>query len=298
MAKQPFLKEAGPIFAGFQIAVTLIGSIGIGAFASWITTYWFPFTRWAWGGLFDWINLPQVSAAEKDALTTLMFFLPMAATSFLFKNSNHQSEDVAELNPSLQRAMAFGIGVIILYIMAGSVFSEAIIVLEATSESQLADLASSQYVRDYFPYISSILYSIPVILRPHVFTYQIKMIPLFGRTLYYTIVRNYYFRKYILWSKRHTKTTRKISMIIILVMVALVLFALGLPYAMNAVELGFIIIVSILLILLSLALTVLFDPDRLMKTAGVVIAIVLASILWDVGMIIVNFVETAPITSV
>jgi predicted membrane protein len=298
MAKQPFLKEAGPIFAGFQIAVTLIGSIGFGAFASWITTYWFPFTRWAWGGLFDWINFPQVSAAEKDALTTLMFFLPMAATSFLFKNSNHQSEDIGELNPSLQRAMAFGIGIIILYIMAGSVFSEAIIVLEATSESQLADLASSEYVRDYFPYIATILYSIPILLRPHVFVYQIKMIPLIGRSLYYIFIRDSFHRKYILWSKRHTKTTRTISITIIIVMMFLVLFALGLPYAMNAVDLGVIIIASILLILLSLALTVLFDPDRLMKTAGVVIAIVLASVLWDVGMIIVNFVETAPMSSV
>ena len=75
------VEEIGPLLAGFQIAVAVVGFFGIGAVAKWILENWLPFTRWVWSELFAWVHLPEISTAEKDALTTLAFFAPMAVSS-------------------------------------------------------------------------------------------------------------------------------------------------------------------------------------------------------------------------
>lgn len=61
-----------------------------------------------------------------------------------------------------------------------------------------------------------------------------------------------------------------------------------------ASELGPIRTTCVFLVLISLFATVLLNPGRLLKTAGVVVALVLASLGWDLGLWIVNAVENAP----
>lgn len=73
--------ELGPLLAGFQIAVSIVGFFGIGAVAKWILVNWLPFTRWIWSEIFEYLYFPEISSAEKDALTTLAFFAPMAISS-------------------------------------------------------------------------------------------------------------------------------------------------------------------------------------------------------------------------
>ncbi len=71
------LDEVGPVLAGFQIAVSIVGFFGIGAVAKWVIENWLPFTRWVWSEMFSFLHLPNISIEEKDSLTTLAFFAPM-----------------------------------------------------------------------------------------------------------------------------------------------------------------------------------------------------------------------------
>ncbi|WP_127566895.1 hypothetical protein [Glycocaulis alkaliphilus] len=289
MRHKNILKELGPLFAGFQIAATLLGTLGIGAFANWVVNYWFPFTRWAWGGLFDWVNLPDITAAEKDALTTLMFFLPLAITSIFFKSK--PADQISDPSPAFQRTIALGIGFVILYIMAGSVFSEAIAIIEST-ENENSFRAINKDDEFLVSIIIIILYSIPLLLRPKIFLPF--YIPVVGRRVKYILYNNAYFRRYIRWTDRHARIIRQISFVYIFCFAVGVFIITFLPYALNAVNLGIFIIVCVLAILASLLTTVRLDPTRLMKTAGVVLLIVMASILWDLWMVAVTFIETAP----
>lgn len=67
----------GPLAAGFQVATIVLSFFGLGAVASWLIRHWFPFTRWVWGQVLEYVHLPEITDAEKDALTTLVFFLPL-----------------------------------------------------------------------------------------------------------------------------------------------------------------------------------------------------------------------------
>lgn len=86
------LQEIGPILAGFQLAGTLVSLYGFGAFARWIVEAWQPFTYWAWDRLTNFLNLPILTEPEKDALTAVAFFVPMAIWSvfrkFVLKRAN------------------------------------------------------------------------------------------------------------------------------------------------------------------------------------------------------------------
>jgi hypothetical protein len=74
---QEVLTIAGPVVAGFQLAVAVIGYVGVGALASWVVSVWFPFTREMWQLLIQYMKLPfHLTNIEKDSLTTLVFFYP------------------------------------------------------------------------------------------------------------------------------------------------------------------------------------------------------------------------------
>ena len=51
-----FLKEIGPIIAGFQLATYVVSFFGIGAFATWVLERWLPFTRWVWDTIISFLT--------------------------------------------------------------------------------------------------------------------------------------------------------------------------------------------------------------------------------------------------
>lgn len=87
-----FLFWLGPVMAGFNVASHIVGFFGIGAVASWIIERWIPFTRWIWTQVIDFLNLPQIPELEKDALTTVFFFLPLGIWSLVPKARNDDDE--------------------------------------------------------------------------------------------------------------------------------------------------------------------------------------------------------------
>ena len=108
------LKEIGPILAGFQLAAILTSLYSIGAFARWVLEVWRPFTRRFWDWATSFIHI-QLSAPEKDALTAVAFFTPLAFWSWY-------QHAVKNNTRKLSRSMwwiAFALSVWFVYLVSG-----------------------------------------------------------------------------------------------------------------------------------------------------------------------------------
>jgi hypothetical protein len=81
------LKELSPILAGFKLALILISWFGLGSVASWVISYWYPFTRRVWDLVCDYLSIPVFSDLVKDSLTALVFFLPIGVSSISCRHS-------------------------------------------------------------------------------------------------------------------------------------------------------------------------------------------------------------------
>ena len=98
----------GPIFAGFQLAAAVISYVGVGAFASWVLSVWFPFTRNMWQLLIETISLPfSLTDIEKDSLTTLLFFLPVALSGFFKEDRTYMRGTKTPLFGAIGTAIVF-----------------------------------------------------------------------------------------------------------------------------------------------------------------------------------------------
>lgn len=289
--KIPYLRELGPLLAGAQVAFTFAGFMGLGALADWVVAHWFPFTRWVWSGLFDWLRLPELTAAEQDALTTLAFFLPLAISSFVFREDSEQRVDV---DVPLRRFVDIGIGFIILYIMAGSVFEEALNIIDSTDQQFSIDFGDTEINNPVFFMVVGIFYAGFAFLNPQVIFTRMK--ERLQRAEYNSKI-NPFVSAYIRFLDANSKFIRPISLLSGLLMIIFSIFVIAGPYVANAAALGILIFLCIFLILISLGVSVVFDPSRILKTAGVVIAIVLMGIIWELGMAIVHFIETVPTDS-
>lgn len=74
--------RAGAQFlAGAKLTAAVLSYLGIGQIGKWLFETFYPFTRLMWGDIFLWLNIPNVSDIEKDALTAVLFFLPLGVSS-------------------------------------------------------------------------------------------------------------------------------------------------------------------------------------------------------------------------
>lgn len=94
----------GPVAAGFNVATYILSFLGAGALARWIIDHWFPFTRWVWENLFLIIELPNVTDSEKDALTTLVFFMPLGLWALFFGHTKKSLRSDHEFSWALKLA--------------------------------------------------------------------------------------------------------------------------------------------------------------------------------------------------
>jgi len=114
------LEFLGPILAGFQAAAALVGYAGLGAFAKWVADNWFPFTRALWEKLISYLDLGiDLSAAQKDALTTAVFFLPMVIWSIFFAARQRKYT-----NPQMIRVVAQGAALVLVIILLLPAFTD------------------------------------------------------------------------------------------------------------------------------------------------------------------------------
>jgi len=86
----------GPVFAGIQTFIEVVRLAGdglnVGRLASWLINNWTHLTREFWSRIFEHFPDVELAEPEKDALTTTMFFLPLALSSLhvALTNSNNQ----------------------------------------------------------------------------------------------------------------------------------------------------------------------------------------------------------------
>jgi len=76
-------RSASQLLAGLKLTAAFMTFFGIGTIGQWLITTFYPFTRLLWGDLFLWLKLPDISSLEKDALTALLFFLPLGLSSLI-----------------------------------------------------------------------------------------------------------------------------------------------------------------------------------------------------------------------
>jgi len=123
----PILRRLSVYTAGFQVYSTLTGILALGAVGNWIATHWHGITRACWDLLlvkligFNW----RLSAVEKDALTALVFFLPMGMLSFVYvaKEADSSwmdpfSQKLPTTRKVLARAVAMFCGCALIYILS------------------------------------------------------------------------------------------------------------------------------------------------------------------------------------
>ncbi len=263
-----FLDDFGPVLAGFQIAVSIVSFFGIGAFASWVIEHWFPFTRWVWTEIISYIDFPDISDPEKDALTAIAFFIPMAVSALLNRLNNHNSDSPDKGKLLRVRIAALVIGVIFMYLVGSRVIFD------------MLEMASNFEVTSFYEVFR---YSNMVIV--------LLMIPYIIHFLYARLISKEHINDWERYYERSSKI-RRISQV--LMFTVLLVTAAGGGIWLAAAGMGWIRAFAPLFILLCLGTTVIFHPNRLLNTAGVVIAFVGASFGWELALAVVEIIESVP----
>lgn len=298
------LAEFGPVFAGFQIAVAIVSFLGVGAISDWLLTNWFPFTRWVWGQIVLNINialnidLPELTLAEKDALTTTLFFLPLGISAVVHRLRTGAPAVKGTLldREFRSRIYALLIGAGFIYVMGGSVIRDAVEAfglfisgLRADENNNTAELFgflligdaqdSGSFFEEFGIWVAGAS-SVAVIAglvagfrtRRQARADNSDDAPL-ERTL-----------------RNATKWVGTFSMVV--AQLAAV-GSIGSAF-LTMGTLGWVRLSSIVVVLISLISCVFLNPARLLRTAGVVLALVVTSLVWDLGVFIVHAIEAAP----
>lgn len=128
----------GPLFAGIHIFSQIALFFSLGKFAAIIRDHWNEVTRKLWDLFFEHLAFLQISISdkEKDALTAIAFFLPLAISSvgIALWDKSHKSTKSESKKPSWSflRSFAFRIS---------SVFV-AIAILAVVSKQVVADISA------------------------------------------------------------------------------------------------------------------------------------------------------------
>jgi len=297
------LGEIGPLLAGFQIAVSIVGFFGIGAVAKWILINWFPFTRWIWTEFFSFLKLPEITAEEKDALTTFSFFAPMAISSFISwwrRDTDTVPQSASEIDTAKEirlRIYATLIGAGFMVVVGGSVIQDAVALFTTEAPKVNGNTAKTESLLNiesfarFGVFSAAILTLIIVSGIIYIGAKRINGLSQLLELVFLTLTKRTKSIKFDVAGNAMRFAMPMMSMIVNLLsfgsMFGGIIFAAG--------ELGPIRTAAPLLVLISLFATIYLDPARLLKTGGVVIALVTASVGWDFARWVVKAVENAPI---
>lgn len=138
----------GPLLAGWQVFAQLTTLISLGALGEWIMKYWIPATRAFWSWVFT--HLPfhvELTSADKDALTGIAFFLPMALATTI-RLVRRPLELFAENRPyggltvfgALPAVLA---GATIIYVVSQQMFSDYLLVNTMKDSTNIPTLAET-----------------------------------------------------------------------------------------------------------------------------------------------------------
>ncbi|MEM0921909.1 MAG: hypothetical protein AAGF44_07930 [Pseudomonadota bacterium] len=248
----------GPIAAGFNVGSYILGFFGAGALARWLIEHWFPFTRWAWGQLLQILSLPEITESEKDALTTLVFFAPLGLWALLFGRSS-AGRAHGRLHGGLLQAAGVITGILFLSVVGWNFIVEFAGVATETLQQMVGGTL-----------LYGILIACTAISLSFVAFIEIK-------------------------DRRKNRRTDMPTLIIIVFLFAfsLIFFAAAAQFLiLSSSYLGPIKALALLGILVLGGLASILTPYRLMVALGVVICFVSAGLIFELGVLFIDFIES------
>lgn len=272
------IQDLAPILAGFQITATLVGSIGLGAIANWILVHWIPFTRFVWTKILEYINFPDIAPEEKDALTAVAFFLPMAISAIW---AIQHTENNKKIHVKL---FATVVGFAFFIIIGQRLIIDTIKAIDENISS-----------KDFFNHsmliltLTSLLITtigVLVDFRETKKRNKIKKLENLRENdqKKYKEITEEIIQIYTILIKDNTK---KLQLIFLFPSILfLIVFSF---YAVN--ELGVIRGITPFLIISCLFFTIFKNPNRLLVTFGVVLAFLATSIIYDGIVLLVEYIE-------
>ncbi|MEL7151763.1 MAG: hypothetical protein AAGK71_13580 [Pseudomonadota bacterium] len=269
------LKELSSILAGFKLALIVISYFGLGSVAKWVISHWYPFTRWIWDRFCVFFSLPTFPDVLKDSLTALVFFLPLGIVAIyeFFSDSDPKPS-------SFHRWAGLVFGFAILYIICREVI---LIIADALGnidgpidlETFIESLWLSIGVPDWLaPFLTIILIAMPAA------AFSILALSGRDRVLGFQLIEI---------KKLFSRTISTLGAFWILYMVYA--FASGLVENDWAIFLSATILFFILGLLLA---AVVYTPKKLFITTGASLAFVLAAVVFEIAIFVINFIESAP----
>ncbi len=275
-----WVQEIGPILAGFQLATAFVGFFGIGAFASWVLVRWRPFTHWVWDNFFGWLQLPAITEPEKDALTAVVFFLPMAFWS-LIRRFYFEAEDIVTLFTVLAATIA-SLGFV--FLVGGSLiqdtFSSAYGVISQDSITEMPKLLPIYLLAFTLFFVGAAITTVVLFMRKRNRDYlSLRSAMETARQADkddwapYEIVdqlRQSLFR-YDVYQHRFVVSGLLLTLPVLMA-------------ASAAPEVGLIRSISFVGVLLCLVLTLQFDPRRILVTTGAFSAFILSSAFYETAI--------------
>lgn len=119
--------RAGAQFlAGAKLTAAVLSYLGIGQIGKWLFETFYPFTRLMWGDLFLWLNIPNVSDIEKDALTAVLFFLPLGVSSTIRGVRSRSEDNISRSDIRSDRFLAIIFGMIFVLVICWSLLANLI----------------------------------------------------------------------------------------------------------------------------------------------------------------------------
>lgn len=253
----------GPVAAGFNVATYVLGFVGAGALSNWVIERWFPFTRWVWSQVLQLITLPDISNADKDALTTVVFFLPLGIWAIIFGRS--QSKYYRGRNENYMRAAGALTGAVFLLIVGNkfliNIFGVILTIYERGGVNPFiiwAIISSAAYIMISFA------------------LHQIKMSKIEAGILHEVA------------DHRYSRVAYSFS--ILIGSVVFLILATGGAFFIGLV--GSIQSISLFVTLALGAITSIRTPYRMMMALGVVLCFVSAGLVFEVGVGIIDYIDS------
>lgn len=255
----------GPVLAGFQVAAAIVSFFGVGAFANWIIENWFPFTRAVWTIILRYVTLPDITVAEKDALTTVVFFLPLAIYAVYSRFSGQSSGA-----DKFFTGAAFVVGSVFLFVLGEQVFSD------------IGEIVRSLSSLDGVTFLGVVIYALIALYLVFVAGFSWTFLRRVHAKLFRRLSDHEIEQQFSLYHYSLKATAIPMIIVTFLVVSLCVLFY-------DAI--GVIRVVSIISTLSLLLVAVVFAPRRILVTLGVVVLFVVSSITWELAVLILKTIE-------
>jgi len=243
----------GPLFAGLQTFIEIVRLAGdglsIGQFASWLVVNWTTITREFWSKLLSYFPSVELIESEKDALTAIVFFLPLAISSLHVSLSVKTPDDSSNKYNHFIKIIGLLVAVVVLFVVGRQVYND------------LSDLIFNMNVDGgTFPVVGAALV---LLLAAYAFVVILFYLRNLGGL-----------ERIIKWGGSATGAT------------ALVLAAIPLSASLYlyASEIGLIRSLAILLVSSSIIVTAVARPQRILLLAQIVIFLIAASFLNEIVM--------------